>query len=78
MVTGSFLEEAVRGKGVGLALYRLFAQEAGKRGLAVVPEECWSGTALTSADAKRVWAKLAREPGMDAEGRVVYAPQRGA
>ena len=78
VVTGSFLEEAVRGKGVGLAMYRLFAQEAGKRGLAVVPEECWSGTALTSADAKRVWAKLAREPGMDAEGRVVYAPQRGA
>ena len=78
MVTGSFLEEAVRGKGVGLAMYRLFAQEAGKRGLAVVPEECWSGTALTSADAKRVWAKLAREPGMDAEGRVVYAPPQGA
>jgi hypothetical protein len=78
VVTGSFLEEAVRGKGVGLAMYRLFAQEAGKRGLAVVPEECWSGTALTSADAKRVWAKLAREPGMDAEGRVVYAPPQGA
>lgn len=78
VVTGSFLEEAVRGKGVGLAMYRLFAQEAGKRGFAIAPEECWSGTALTSADAKRVWTKLARDPDMDAEGRVVYAPPRGA
>jgi hypothetical protein len=74
VVTGASLEEDVRGKGVGLAMYRLFAQEAGKQGFAIVPEECWSGTTLTSADAKRVWAKLAREPGMDAEGRVVYAP----
>lgn len=74
VVTGSFLEEDVRGKGVGLAMYRVFAREAGRRGLAIVPEDCWSGTPLTSADAKRVWGKLSREPGMDAEGRVVFAP----
>jgi len=74
VVTGSFLEEAVRGKGVGLAMYRVLAEHTGKQGLAIVPEYCWSGTALTSTDALRVWGKLAREPGFDAEGHTVYAP----
>lgn len=73
-VVSSFLEEDVRGKGLGLAMYRVLAREAGRRGFAIVPNECLSGTPLTSADAKRVWGKLPREPGMDAEGRVVYAP----
>ena len=74
IVTGSFLEEVVRGKGVGVAMYRVLAEHAGKQGLAIVPEYCWSGTALTSEDALRVWGKLAREPGFDAEGHTVYAP----
>ena len=74
IVTGSFLEEVVRGKGVGVAMYRVLAEHAGKQGLAIVPEYCWSGTALTSTDALRVWGKLAREPGFDAEGHTVYAP----
>ena len=74
VVTGSFLEEVVRGKGVGVAMYRVLAEHAGKQGLAIVPEYCWSGTALTSEDALRVWGKLAREPGFDAEGHTVYAP----
>jgi len=74
VVTGSFLEESVRGKGVGVAMYRVLAEHAGKQGLAVVPEYCWSGTPLTSDDALRVWGKLGREAGLDAEGHVVYMP----
>ena len=74
VVMKAFLDEEVRGKGVGLAMYRTLAKEAGRRGFAIVPNECWIGTPLTSADAKRVWAKLPREPGMDAEGSVVFAP----
>jgi len=73
-VSSSFLEEAVRGKGVGLAAYRLLAEHAGRMGLAVVPHHCATGTPLTSTDALRVWSKLVREPGLDAEGTVVYAP----
>lgn len=74
VVTGSFLEEPVRGKGVGIAMYRVLAEHVGKQGLAVVPEYCWSGTPLTSDDALRVWGKLGREAGLDAEGHVVYMP----
>jgi serine/threonine protein kinase len=73
-VGSSFLPEALRGKGMGLAAYRLLVEHAGKMGLAVVPHYCDTGTPVTSADALRVWDKLVREPGFDAEGRVVYAP----
>jgi len=73
-VGSSFLPEALRGKGMGLAAYRLLVEHAGKMGLAVVPHYCDTGTPLTSADALRVWDKLAQVPGFDAEGHVVYAP----
>jgi hypothetical protein len=73
-VSSSFLPEALRGKGFGLASYRLLVEHAGKMGLAVTPHYCETGTPVTSADALRVWDKLVREPGFDAEGHVVYAP----
>jgi len=73
-VGSSFLPEALRGKGMGLAAYRLLVEHAGKMGLAVVPHYCDTGTPLTSEDALRVWDKLAQVPGFDVEGHVVYAP----
>jgi predicted GNAT family acetyltransferase len=73
-IGSSFLPETLRGKGMGLAAYRLLVEHAGKMGLAVVPHYCDTGTPLTSADALRVWDKLAQVPGFDAEGHVVYAP----
>ena len=73
-VGSSFLPETLRGKGMGLAAYRLLVEHAGKMGLAVVPHYCDTGTPLTSADALRVWDKLAQVSGFDVEGHVVYAP----
>jgi GNAT superfamily N-acetyltransferase len=61
-VYGTQLDEDVRGKGVGKALYEaLMAEAFDENGpFFFVPMACWSSRSSTSASAMRVWASLAR------------------
>ena len=61
-VYGTQLDEDVRGKGVGKALYEaLMAEAFDENGpFFFVPMACWSSRLSTSPSALRVWASLAR------------------
>ncbi len=61
-VYGTQLDEDVRGKGVGKALYEaLMAEAFDEHGpFFFLPMACWSSRSSTSASAMRVWASLAR------------------
>ena len=59
-VTGAFVDEGLRGKGVGRAMYAALVEAAGAHGGALTSNRCLTGTELTSADALRVWERLGR------------------
>ena len=61
-VFGTQLDEGVRGKGAGKALYEALMAEAFDEAgpFFFVPMACWSSRASTSSSALRVWASLAR------------------
>jgi predicted GNAT family acetyltransferase len=59
IVTSAYLEEDLRGNGLGKKMYEVALAEAAKKGYAVAPEYCWHAS-MTSPDAKRVWASLKR------------------
>ena len=65
-VTGAFVDERLRGKGAGQALYAALVEAAGAHGGALASNRCLTGTELTSADALRVWERLGRRYAVDA------------
>jgi len=66
-VTGAFVDEGLRGKGVGQALYAALVEAAGTHGGALASNRCLTGTELTSADALRVWERLGRRYAVEGE-----------
>lgn len=66
-VTGAFVDEGLRGKGVGQALYAALVEAAGTHGGALTSNRCLTGTELTSADALRVWERLGRRYAVEGE-----------
>ena len=66
-VTGAFVDESLRGKGVGQALYAALVEAAGTHGGALASNRCLTGTELTSADALRVWERLGRRYAVEGE-----------
>jgi len=66
-VTGAFVDERLRGKGVGQALYAALVEAAGAHGGALTSNRCLTGTELTSADALRVWERLGRRYAVEGE-----------
>ena len=66
-VTGAFVDERLRGKGVGQALYAALVEAAGAHGGALTSNRCLTGTELTSADALRVWERLGRRYRVEGE-----------
>lgn len=75
-VTGAFVDEGLRGKGVGQALYAALVEAAGAHGGALTSNRCLTGTELTSADALRVWERLGRR--YRVEGEVAWQPKGSA
>ena len=66
-VTGAFVDESLRGKGIGQALYAAIVEAAGAHGGALTSNRCLTGTELTSADALRVWERLGRHYRVEGE-----------
>lgn len=75
-VTGAFVDEGLRGKGVGQALYAALVEAAGAHGGALTSNRCLTGTELTSADALRVWERLGRR--YRVEGEAAWQPKGSA
>ena len=75
-VTGAFVDESLRGKGVGQALYAALVEAAGAHGGALTSNRCLTGTELTSGDALRVWERLGRR--YRVEGEVAWQPKGSA